>query len=148
MAVNREELISCLNELIETLSDSEKGFRTAADNVKDNDLKSLFTRASEQRAQFSEELKAQVKHFGGDPAQRGSVSGAFHRGWINLKSAIRGGGDSAIQAECERGEQAALHNYERILKQNLPPNVMPMVKHQYTEIKDTLRRLSEMDLAA
>ena len=53
MAVNREELIECLNDLIETCRDGESGFQTAADHVKDFELKKFFTQCSEQRAQFA-----------------------------------------------------------------------------------------------
>src|SRR5437762_64350 len=134
MAVNREELILCLNDLIETCRDGEQGFNIASENVKEEGLKTYFRRCSNQRAQFASELQAEVRQLGGDPAETGSVSGTFHRGWMNLRMAIDGG-DASIVSECEWGEDAALHNYERVLKQNLPPNVLPVVKHQYTQIK-------------
>jgi len=147
MAVNREELIACLNDLIETSRDGEKGFRTAAESVKDENLKTYFRRCSLQRAQFASELQAEVRQLGGDPSEGGSVSGAFHRGWMNIKSAITGG-DEDILSECEWGEDSALRNYERVLKQNLPPNVLPVVKHQYTEIKEAHNRIRNLEKAA
>jgi uncharacterized protein (TIGR02284 family) len=66
---------------------------------------------------------------------------------MNLKAAIAGG-DDAIVSECEWGEDSALRNYERVLKQNLPPNVLPVVKHQYTRIKESHNRLRDMEQAA
>jgi uncharacterized protein (TIGR02284 family) len=148
MAVNREELIECLNDLIETCRDGESGFQTAADHVKDFDLKKFFTQCSEQRAQFASELQSEVRQLGGTPAKTGSVSAAFHRGWMNIKSIVTGGGDDAIVTECERGEDAAIENYQRVLKQNLPPNVLPVVKHQFTEIKRSLDRIRDLEQAA
>jgi len=148
MAVNREELIECLNDLIETCRDGESGFQTAAEHVKDADLSRFFNQCSQQRAQFAAELQSEVRQLGGTPKDRGSVSAAFHRGWINIKSVVTGGSNDAIVAECERGEDAALKNYERVQKQNLPPNVLPVVKHQYTEIKRTHDRIRDMDQAA
>ena len=44
MAVNREELIECLNDLIETCHDGENGFRTAAEHVKDPELRNILER--------------------------------------------------------------------------------------------------------
>ena len=85
MAVNREELVECLNDLIETCRDGENGFQTAADHVQDPELKKLFTRCSEQRAQFASELQSEVRQLGGTPAQKGSVSAAFHRGCANFE---------------------------------------------------------------
>jgi len=148
MAVNRGELIECLNDLIETCRDGESGFQTAADHVKDPERKRFFTQCSEQRAQFASELQSEVRQLGGTPAKTGSVSAAFHRGWMNIKSIVTGGSDDAIVAECERGEDAALENYQRVLKQNLPPNVLPVVKHQFTEIKRSLDRIRDLEQAA
>jgi len=148
MAVNREELISCLNDLIQTCRDGEEGFQSAADSVKSADLKAFLKRCSLQRAQFATELQAEVRQLGGDPAQSGTVTGSFHRGWLNLKSVITGKDDSAIIAECERGEDAALENYKRVLKENLPPNVLPVAKHQFTEIKETHDRIRGLKEAA
>ena len=146
MAVNREELIECLNDLIETCRDGENEFLTAAEHVKDPELSRFFNQCSLQRAQFASELQSEVRQLGGTPKEGGSVSAAFHRGWINIKSVVTGGGTEAIVSECERGEDAALENYERVLKQNLQPNVLPVVKHQYTEIKRTHDRIREMDV--
>src|SRR5215813_3167800 len=116
MAVNREELLECLNDLIQTCRDGEKGFQTAAEHVSDPDLKKLFNQYSVQRAQFASELQSEVRQLGGSPTTTGSVSGAFHRGWINIKSVVNGGSDDAILAECERGEDDAVENYQRVLK--------------------------------
>ena len=65
MAVNREELIECLNDLIETCRDGENGFRTASEHVKDQDLTRFFTLCSQQRAQFVSELQSEVRQLGG-----------------------------------------------------------------------------------
>ena len=148
MAVNREELIECLNDLIQTCRDGESGFQTAADHVKDGSLKELFIDCSVQRAQFASELESEVRQLGGSPAKSGSVSAAFHRGWMNIKAIVTGGSDDAIVAECERGEDTALENYQRVLKQNLPPNVLPVAKHQFTEIKRSHDRIRALDKAA
>ncbi|HEY2383596.1 MAG TPA: PA2169 family four-helix-bundle protein [Terriglobia bacterium] len=144
MAVNREELIECLNDLIQTCRDGESGFQTAAEHVNDAGLKTLFGNSSVQRAQFASELESEVRLLHGTPATTGSVSAAFHRGWMNIRSIVTRGTDDAIIAECERGEDAALENYQRVMKQNLPPNVLPVAKHQFTEIKRSHERIREL----
>ena len=121
MAVNREEIIECLNDIIETCRDGENGFKTAADHVNDPGLKALFRESSVQRSQFASELESEVRQLGGTPTKTGSVSAAFHRGWINIKSIVTGGSDDSIVAECERGEDAAIENYQRVLKQPITP---------------------------
>jgi len=148
MALNREELIESLNGLIQTCRDAENGFQTAADHVNDPDFKMLLRQWSIQRAQFAAELEGEVRQLGGTPAKTGSVSAAFHRGWMNIKSIVTGGSDEAIIDECERGEDTALENYQRVLKNNLPPNVLPVVKHQFTEIKRSHDRIRDLEKAA
>lgn len=152
MAVNRAELIECLNDLIQTCRDGESGFQSAADHVKDPELRRLFSACSVQRAQFASELASEVRQLGGTPAKMGSVSAAFHRGWMNIRSIVTGRSDAAIDnaiiGECERGEDAAVENYQRVLKQNLPPNVLPVAKHQFTEVKRSHDRIRGLDKAA
>ena len=81
--------ISVLNGLIETCKDGEQGFRTSAEKVKDASLKSLFSKYASQRAGYVQELSAAVTQLGGDPAKSGHIAGSLHRGWINLKEALR-----------------------------------------------------------
>jgi uncharacterized protein (TIGR02284 family) len=146
MAVNREELLECLNELIETSRDGEHGYQTASENVKNPGLQTFFRECSTQRAQFASELESEVRQLGGTPVESGSVSAAVHRGWINIKSIVSS--DEAVIAECVRGDEGAIETYQRVLKNNLQPNVLPVVKHQFTEIKRTLDRLQDMSKAA
>ena len=148
MALNREELISCLNDLIETCRDGENGFQTAAENVRSESLKQLFHKCSLQRAQFASELQAEVRQLGGTPVNAGTLGSAIRRGWMNIKSAVSRGNDDAIIDECERSEEIAVAAYQEILKQNFPPNVLPVVKHQYKQIKRSHDRLRDRDEAA
>src|SRR5436309_15226168 len=111
MAVNREEVIEYLNDLIETCRDGENGFQTAAEHVKDPELKKFFSQSSDQRAQFASELQPEVCQLAVIPAKTGSAPAAFHRGWMNIKSIFMGVSDDAIVAECERVEIAAVENY-------------------------------------
>jgi uncharacterized protein (TIGR02284 family) len=67
---------------------------------------------------------------------------------MNIKSIVTGGSDDAIVAECERGEYAAVENYQRVMKNTLPPNVLPVVKHQFTEVKRALERIRDLEAAA
>ncbi len=144
MADKNEQAISSLNDLIETCKDGEQGFRTAAEHVKDSELKTLFNMYAQQRARFGAELNNEVLRHGGDPAKSGHVSATFHRGWINIKSTVTGNDDAAIVAECERGEDSAVSNYEGALKKVVPSDLLSIVEEQYKEVKlahDSIRDL-------
>ena len=133
---DQKEIISTINNLIETLKDGQKGFREAADAVNDPQLKSLFAEYSQQRFRFAGELQTQARSFGeAEPETGGSTAGAMHRGWINLKSAITSKEESAILAECERGEDSAVQEFEKAMRHELPAPVRDTVSRQYREIK-------------
>jgi uncharacterized protein (TIGR02284 family) len=137
------ETVSALNDLIESLKDGEKGFRTASEQVKDPGLKSAFEQLSEQRARFARELQIEVTAFGGEPEITGSTAAAAHRGWINIKGAL-GGGEKSILNEAERGEDSAVHSYEQAMNAELPANVATVVRTQFAEVKRAHDRVRDL----
>src|SRR5947209_19676843 len=139
----QKEVISTLNNLIETLKDGEKGFKEAADAVKDPQLKSLFQEYSQQRHRFATELQGQAQSLGeSKPEKSSSTAGAMHRAWINLKSAVTSGDDKAILSECERGEDSAVHEFEEALNDGLTGTVGETVSRQFSEIKSANDRVN------
>jgi uncharacterized protein (TIGR02284 family) len=144
MAEKNEEVISVLNDLIETCKDGEQGFRTAAEGLGkegDGELRTLFNAHAQQRARFAAELSNEVLHKGGDPAKSGHVSASFHRGWMNLKAAVSANSEASIIEECESSEQSAMRNYEDALKKSLPSDMFRIIEAQYAEIKRAHSRI-------
>lgn len=133
--MSNDDVISTLNNLIETCKDGQEGFRQAAEGVERSDLKSLFFEFSQQRAHFAGELQTMVQQLGGDPENSGSMAGALHRGWINIKSAVTGRDEEAILNECERGEDSAKDTYKDALKSNLPANILDTIQNQFESVK-------------
>jgi uncharacterized protein (TIGR02284 family) len=136
-----------LNDLIETLKDGQEGFKQAAESVSNPNLKSLFSDYSQQRSRFATALQTEARRHGEpDPETSSSATGALHRGWINLKSAITGGDEHAILAECERGEDSAVEEYKKALDNGLSPTAQELVTGQFAEIKaahDRIRNLRD-----
>lgn len=140
-----KEIISVLDELIETLKDGQQGFKQAAEGVSNPKLKSLFGDYSDQRSRFATALQTESRKFGEDkPEDRSSAAGALHRGWINLKSAVTGGDEHAILAECERGEDSAVEEYQKAVEDGLPPALQEIVSRQYAEIKAAHDRIRDL----
>ena len=145
----QKEITSSLNSLIETLKDGQEGFRQAAEGVKDPQLKSLFNQYSQQRARFAGELQKQALSLGeSKPETDSSTTGALHRTWINLKSAVTQGDDHAVLAECERGEDSAVDEYKKALDDSLSAPLRNIVSLQYAEIKKAHDRIKGLRDAA
>jgi conserved hypothetical protein len=126
-----DRVIDVLNDLVETSINGEKGFRAAADDAKNPELKMLFERRAQDCGAGAAELQALVANLGGKPEDGGTVAGAVHRGWLNLKSAVAGRTDTAILEECERGEDVAKAQYGQALQERLPDGVREVVQRQY-----------------
>src|SRR3569623_1564496 len=114
--LSNDDVVSTMNDLIETCRDGQEGFQQAAEAINDSELKTLFYEYSQQRAQFGAVLMELVRELGGDPTHSGSTAGALHRGWMDLKSAITGGSEESILNEAERGEDSAKDAYKDALE--------------------------------
>lgn len=141
---DNDAVISMLNNLIETCKDGEQGFKEAAEGVERSDLKSTFYEYSQQRSQYAGVLQGLVRSLGGDPESDGSISGAVHRGWINIKAAVTGRDEEAILNECERGEDYAKEAYEDALKTSLPSNVEDVLRQQSQGVQAAHNRVKEL----
>lgn len=126
-----DHVIKVLNELIETSKNGEKGFEAAAGDTKTPELQELFRNRSRDCGAGAVELQALVSQLGGKPEDSGTVAGAMHRGWTNLKAAVASRSDLVLLEECERAEDVAKAAYAKALKDILPENVRAVVERQY-----------------
>jgi uncharacterized protein (TIGR02284 family) len=133
--MDRNHTIDVLNNLIETCRDGQEGFQEASDNIARPDVKEFFAEASLDRARFVGELQQEVRALGGDPEDAGSVAGALHRTWIDVKGTFTGRDEQSILGECERGEDSAVAQYREALGEELPANVRAVIERQFARVQ-------------
>ncbi len=129
--MDNDDVISTLNDLIETCKDGEEGFLTCSRDVSDTTLKSFLSNRAHTCAAAALELQDLVRAYGGDPERSGSLGGALHRRWVDVRSAIAGHDTKTVLKECERGEDVAVARYRNALEKSLPPDVRAVVERQY-----------------
>lgn len=138
-------------DLVETLKDGERGFRTAAEKVRDGDRPqwaSTLQRFSEQRAEFRREIVGLGNVYGDDVDESASAAGALHRAWIGLKDAVTGDDAGSILGAAVTGEDHAVSEYEKALEQDLSPGFRDVVSRQYAAVvaaRDEVKALQAAD---
>ena len=147
MNATMKDTVTTLNGLIHTCRDGEEGFRMAADAVKDTQLRSLFRDLSAQRAQFATELEAEVVRLGEVPTTQGTVMGALHRGWMNVKNAVVGSDDATIVSECERGEDSAVAAYQDAMDHDLASVTQSLIAKQFSFVQAGHDRVRAIEFA-
>lgn len=142
-AMTSDEVVNTLNSLIELNRDGQNGFQEAAAKIGAPPIKAYCFEQSLARAKFVGELQSQVRSLGVEPDNTGSISGALHRGWIDLKAAL-GGGDHAILAATEAGEDHAVNEYKKVLGETLPAPVRDIVERQLQSVQQAHDKVKEM----
>lgn len=132
----KKEIASNLNQLLEKTYDAEKGYKEAASNVKNAKMKSFLEEQAKQRYSFGHEIKQEIKAFDQKPEKGGSVTGTLHRTWMDVKTAFSGDENETVMEEVQRGEKAAIEDYDEILKEKeLAPSTKSMLQGQRQKIE-------------
>lgn len=138
------KVLKVLNNLAETSRDGEAGFRTCAADSTDPALKAYFEECAQRCGRAAELLASEVESRGGKADLTGSVSGAVHRAFLNIKSVVASRNDLAVLDECERGEDFALRAYAEALDVDMPADLRIIVESQYMGVKHNHDRIKAL----
>ena len=147
--MNNGEVISILNQLIETCKRGQETFRNAAESIQNSEFRRLFNIFSQQRAQFVTELQSEVHRLGTivkEPEQTLTGNAVPFRSSTTKLVVTRD--EATIISECQHEEEAAVNDYQQGLKADLPLDVQYVVKRQYMDIKDAYDRIRILQRAA
>jgi uncharacterized protein (TIGR02284 family) len=140
-----EGALSALQDLSARCHDSEQGYRRSAQDASDSDLKRQFEQLANERSSMAAELDRLIRQHGGEPTwTEGSLTGAAHRTWVDLRAALSRNERQVILEEVARGESAAEEAYDNALRQDLPSDVLQVVKQQHRRVRETRNRYRAM----
>ena len=129
-----QEVEKVLLDVIKSLQDGQKGFADIGEHLKDEQLKRYFLAESLKRASFRAELENELHRAGmADVKESGSIAGALHRSWGDLKAKL-GGGDHTLLESAEAGEDSAKKAYKDALENELPLPVRQLLATQQAHI--------------
>jgi uncharacterized protein (TIGR02284 family) len=126
--------LEVLNELLEVTVDSVAGYREAAADAGNPEFQKIFRQRAEDRQRIVDRLSAAVRKAGGRPTTEGSLLGAAHRVFLNVRELVSKG-DAAIVQEVERGEDFIRKKYEAAIEGNrLSPTAKELVQTAYGSV--------------
>ena len=144
--MDSKDMAGKLNQLLKKNIDAEKGFREAADEVKNERLQSFLMDKVRQRYEFKHQLESEIRDFGESPEEDSTLGADMHRSWMNLKTAFTSNDEEAILEETAKGEKNAIEEYNKVIKDdNFPPSTLNMLIKQRNEIKKTLQEVKELE---
>jgi len=129
--------VRALSNLYKIVEAGERGYAVAAASVKNRAFKVLFKSYAQKRAQYKEEIFAEMQRLGGTTHPVSSILGAIHRGRITIFAAMTIGEENierVVLKEVLLGESVARRTYENTLKRPLPEETRALVERQLDEI--------------
>jgi uncharacterized protein (TIGR02284 family) len=143
--MSNDRIASMLKDMAKRCRDSEEGYRTAGEDTRDPELKQQFHQLSRERSGMSDELDELIRKYGGEPpAAGGTMLGAAHRMFTDLRAALSRNERQVVLAEVARGESAAEESYDAYKKEELPQDVRDVLKRHHDRVRATRDRYRQM----
>lgn len=143
--MSNDRVADLLKDVAKRCRDSEEGYRRAAEDIGDGDLKQQFQQLSRERAEMADEVDQLIRKYGGEPpAPGGTMLGAAHRMFADVKSAWSRGDRRSVLAEVARGESAAEESYDAYKSEELPQEVRETLQRHHDRVRATRDRYRQM----
>jgi len=136
-----------LNHLISIAQDGVNGIGRAIEDAQDQQIKATLRDIHQIREHMVQELKAVVTQLGGDPNQSGTLAGAAHRAFMEVREMVTGDGDQALIQECIRGDEHAVNEFQDALNElgpNAPEAARSVVQTGLQRLRTALQRYQQL----
>lgn len=136
-----------LKELILLNNDRYEGYQKAIEQTKDEDLKQLFSKLSEESKRYSGELQAHFPEKEDMPEHDETKnSGKLYRVWMDIKNALSTNDRHSVLAACEYGEDVIKKGYEDALqhRDELDAQALSVIQRQYDSLLEAHNRVKAL----
>lgn len=130
-----EGLAAALRALSALCRDSEAGYRKAAQDADDENLKFEFEELAQERTKMADSLATILSDLGIEPASAGTPLGAAHRALLELRSKLHRGNPKVILAEIARGEGTFEEAFDKALEFAMPQNLRRQLQTQHRTVR-------------
>ncbi|MBP2831740.1 PA2169 family four-helix-bundle protein [Aquimarina sp. U1-2] len=142
-----EKITDHLNDVLKKSFDAEQEYLTAAENVDTIELKRYFEKRASERSEFSKKLQSEIETYGASPKDNTSFKADAHRVWMNFRAALSSNNEETILKEIIRGEEAALEEYNEVMKEHtLPKSTYDLLMKQRSTISNALEEAKNFEM--
>lgn len=135
-----------LNDLLNYLHDSEKGYRECARVINETSLKPILMAEASERMEMIRNLEMQMRLRGETPSESGSVAGPMHRLYLDFKALLTGGDVDALLNEIKRGDNTLINAYKEVLREALPLDLDQTLQNQLDHVQNTIKELDQVSI--
>ncbi|MDO7851443.1 PA2169 family four-helix-bundle protein [Hymenobacter convexus] len=137
--------VGTLHELLLFVNDRVQGYRRAAHESQDADLRNYYEDLAGQSKQFAIRLNGYLRVQQSEPETGTTLKGKLYRGWMEAKAAVTGYSETAVLASNVFGEEWALAAYEAALRDRTVTGTLRReIERQYEASQQTHRRLQQL----
>ena len=135
-----------LNNLLDLLEDSRKGYHEAGERAEDPHVKALLDDLSQSRLALINEVDElrQKAEPGAPPRAAGTLKGDLHRIWIDIRDALSTSENANVLSECERGEHYLLSRYENMQEKEVSAGTFALAQRQRARVQANVERITQL----
>jgi len=132
-----------LDRLIEVCIDSEKRYRSAANDVGKAKLEQFFNQQANARKRSADELAVERQRLGGNGDESGTLGGLVDRAAMDF-SVVMSMGDTGVVDWCREDEEKVIAEYEKVLAHDFLPATRKKIEDQLAQSRATLASLEKV----
>jgi uncharacterized protein (TIGR02284 family) len=133
--------IDAVQDLIKGTLDGSALLAKASRKVSDAGLAGLFKRLGRERAWMARDLQVLMEACSEHPERKGTMTGAVHRHWITVRSAVNAGDPRVLVAEVERVEARTAALFRTAVAQTVNGPVRDWLVHGHARLRRDLAQL-------
>jgi len=137
-------VVDMLNRLLAMNLNAINGYQVAMDDIETLRLRTIFHEFFDTHHVIATKLTNLVIENGGEPVKTGTVAGAAHRGWMNVKAAITDS-ELAVLKAVHFGERELVKTYDNILDDtDFDELLRTKIVNQRKSIESMMKRIEEL----
>lgn len=139
-----QDTLDILNRLIQANKDAEGAYLTAAQNIRNSELETVFKDYSRRHGNFGADLLQELDRLGGESKSSGTAGNALRRGWTDLESILSGHSTGTLLSHCvdiEESAEIAYNDASDVLRTGQTHTLIERHLQQIREFRTRLARL-------